>query len=204
MKIAIVDYGLANIQSVINAIECFNVESYLATTGDQLVDADRIILPGVGSFDTGMKGLRERGFVEALGQRVLKEKIPCLGICLGFQFLFESSEEGEDVGLGWVEGRIKHFDKTAVKVPHMGWNEVVLDPDSKILSGLEKQSDFYFVHSYFAPFTDDAANCCIGYCEYAQKYVAAVEKDNIFGVQFHPEKSQLAGMKLLENFLTYE
>ena len=204
MKIAIVDYGLANIQSVINAIECFSVESYLANSGDQLAAADRIILPGVGSFDPGMKGLQEKGFIEALNQQVIDEKKPCLGICLGFQFLFESSEEGSSQGLGWIKGHVTHFDENTVKVPHVGWNEVILNQHSKIMYGLEKQSDFYFVHSYFVPFDNEAADCCVGYCDYQQRYVAVVEKENIFGAQFHPEKSQLAGMKMLENFLTYE
>lgn len=204
MKIAIVDYGLANIQSVVNAMECFDHEPYLATSGDHLANADRIILPGVGSFDAGMKGLQERHFIEALTQRVTKEKVPCLGICLGFQFLFQSSDEGEHPGLGWLKGRFKRFDKAVVKVPHIGWNEVVLNANSKIINGLENTTDFYFVHSYFVPYAGEAAQYCVGYCEYEQKYVAAIEKENIFGVQFHPEKSQLAGMKVLENFLFYE
>lgn len=204
MKIAIVDYGLANIQSVINAIECFGVESYVANRSDELVLADRIVLPGVGAFDAGMKGLHEQGFVDVLNDLVLKKQVPCLGICLGFQFLFEGSDEGEATGLGWIKGRAEKFDTNIVKVPHMGWNEVVLKEDSKLMSGLSTPSDFYFVHSYCVPFSDEAADCSVAYCEYGQKYVAAVEKDHIFGVQFHPEKSQLAGMKLLENFISYE
>ena len=201
IRVAIVDYGLANIQSVINAVACFDVELYLATSGDQLAKADRIILPGVGSFDAGMNGLQERGFVSALNDRVIQQKIPCLGICLGFQFFFQSSEEGDNDGLGWIDARVRHFDNKLVKVPHMGWNEVVLTQDSTLLAGLAQQTDFYFVHSYFVPFDDEAADCCVGYCDYQQQCVVVVEKDNIFGVQFHPEKSQLAGMKLIENFL---
>ena len=204
MKVAIVDYGLANIRSVVNAVECFDVESYLATEGDQLKEADKIILPGVGSFDAGMQGLRERGHVEALNEHVQTRGIPCLGICLGFQFLFEGSEEGSEFGLGWLKGKVRCFDKSMIKVPHIGWNEIVATPKREIFQNLDSRFDVYFVHSYYAAYEEDAEKYCAGYCEYGEKYVAAVEKDNIFGVQFHPEKSQLAGMKILENFLCYE
>ena len=204
VTIAIVDYGLANIRSVLNAVECFSLKSYVAEEGKQLLQADKIILPGVGSFDAGMRGLHERGHVEALNQAVLQEKIPCLGICLGFQFLFAGSEEGEEPGLGWLKGRVCRFDKSKVKVPHMGWNEIVNCEGTKIFRELNHSFDAYFVHSFYAPYEDDAARYCAGYCEYEKRYVAAIEKDNLFGVQFHPEKSQLAGLKIIENFLNYE
>jgi len=203
MKIAIVDYGLANIRSIINAIECFNVDVYLAEHGDQLFEADRIILPGVGSFDAGMKGLHERGFVEVLNQSVFQQGKPCLGICLGFQFLFEGSEEGDELGLNWIKGSARKFNRSNLKVPHIGWNEVVARDDSILFVGLESRFDVYFVHSYYIPYEAEAADNCIGFCDYGQKYVVALEKDNIFGLQFHPEKSQLTGMKILENFINY-
>ena len=201
MKIAVVDYGLANIQSVVNAIECFPVEVYLATSGDTLAAADKIILPGVGSFDAGMLGLRERGHVAALNQAVIKERMPCMGICLGFQFLFEGSEEGDEPGLGWLQGQICCFDKNSIKVPHIGWNELLVNNQTKLFHGIESPADVYFVHSFYAPDVAGAAEYAIGRCEYGINYVAAIEKDNIFGVQFHPEKSQLTGMKILENFI---
>lgn len=203
MKIAIVDYGLANIRSVINAFECFDINLYCAETGQDLTDADKIILPGVGSFDAGIKGLKERGHLDAINQRVISEKIPYLGICLGFQFIFESSEEGIEKGFGWIKGRVQHFDRSKIKVPHMGWNEVVISKESEIFNELTPPLDVYFVHSYYAPYEGDAKMYSVGYCEYGQKYIAAVEKEHIFGVQFHPEKSQLGGMKILENFLKY-
>lgn len=204
MKVAIVDYGLANIRSIINAFECFDVELYLAERGEQLAEADKIVLPGVGSFDAGMKGLKARGHVEALHHHVMAKKIPYLGICLGFQFIFESSAEGIEKGLGWIKGNIHCFDKNKIKVPHMGWNEVVITNSSDIFNELLPPLDVYFVHSYYAPYEGEAKTYAAGYCEYGQKYVAAVEKNNIFGVQFHPEKSQLGGMKILENFLEYD
>lgn len=204
MKVAIVDYGLANVRSVMNAVECFGIKPYLADSGDQLYGADKIILPGVGSFDAGMQGLKTRGHVKALNQYVQKNKIPCLGICLGFQFLFEGSEEGNEAGLGWLQGKIYRFNNQKVKVPHIGWNEIVVMPHAKIFKNLDERIDVFFVHSYYAPYENDAKLHCSGYCEYGEKYVAAIERGHIFGVQFHPEKSQLAGMKILENFLNYD
>jgi len=203
MKIAIVDYGLANIRSVINAFECFDVDLYLAESGEELAVADKIVLPGVGSFDAGIKRLKERGHIEALKHHVISQKIPYLGICLGFQFIFESSEEGAEKGLGWIKGEIHHFDRSRIKVPHVGWNEVVISKQSKLFDELTPPLDVYFVHSYYAAYEGEAKKYSAGYCEYGQKYVAAIEKKHIFGVQFHPEKSQLGGMKILENFLKY-
>src|SRR3990167_4239345 len=201
MKIAVIDYGLANLRSVINAMECLGVEPYLAEKGDQLAEADKIILPGVGSFDGGMQGLRTRGHSEALNHYVYKHHVPCLGICLGLQFFFEGSEEGKESGLGWFTGTVRYFDNQTVKVPHIGWNEIVTRPNTNMFADLDERLDVYFVHSYYVPYENDAALYCSGYCEYGQKYVAALEKGHIFGVQFHPEKSQLAGMKILENFI---
>lgn len=201
MKVAIVDYGLANMRSVINAIECLGAEVIIAEQGKDLMGAEKIILPGVGAFDAGMRGLRDRGHEVALNTCVLQEKIPILGICLGFQFLFEGSEEGETSGLGWIPTRLLQFDKSAVKVPHMGWNELELNASSRLFKGLTAPVDVYFVHSFYAPKVQGISNYAAAYCQYGESYVAAVEKDHIFGVQFHPEKSQLTGMKILENFL---
>ena len=120
---------------------------------------------------------------------------------MGFQFLFSGSEEGEEPGLSWLKGNIRRFDKNVVKVPHIGWNEIVNCNGKNIFRELDQRFDVYFVHGFYAPYEEDASSYCAGYCEYGQKYVAAVEKDNIFGVQFHPEKSQLVGLKILENFL---
>ena len=200
--VAVVDYGLANIRSVMNALECFSVAVKVLDRGDQLGVADKIVLPGVGSFDAGMRGLRERGHIEALNELVIKQGKPFLGICLGFQFLFESSAEGIESGLGWFKGRCLRFDSSQVKVPHIGWTEVELREQSTLFAGIRSPADFYFVHSYYAPNSGDAADCAAGFSTYGVKFVPAVERERIFGVQFHPEKSQLAGMKLIENFLS--
>jgi glutamine amidotransferase len=200
--VAVVDYGLANIRSVVNALDCFEVEVTVAETGAALVDAGRIVLPGVGSFDAGMHGLIERGHVEALRRRVLEGGVPYLGICLGMQFLFEASAEGSAAGLGWLEGRIERFPSgpDRPKVPHIGWNDVDIAPASVLMAKLESPIDFYFVHSYYAPLSA-TQSIATGICDYGIRFCAALERDNIAAVQFHPEKSQLGGMKLLETFL---
>jgi glutamine amidotransferase len=202
-RVAVVDYGLANIRSVVNALSCFDVDVTVVDAGAKLADAGRIVLPGVGSFDAGMMGLTRRGHVEALRSRVLVAGVPYLGICLGMQFLFEASAEGSSAGLGWFTGRVERFSSGPgqPKVPHIGWNEVDIAPTSALMAGLESPTDFYFVHSYYAPL-DTTKAVAIGICDYGVRFCAALERDNIAAVQFHPEKSQLGGMKLLENFLT--
>jgi glutamine amidotransferase len=201
-RVAVIDYGLANIRSVVNALACFEVDVAVVDNGPGLADAGRIVLPGVGSFDAGMRGLTERGHVEALRRRVLEEGIPYLGICLGLQFLFEGSAEGSAAGLGWLEGRIERFASGGdqPKVPHIGWSEVEIAPASTLMAALRSPTDFYFVHSYYAPLSA-TQSVATGVCDYGVRFCAALERDNIAAVQFHPEKSQLGGMKLLETFL---
>lgn len=202
-QVVVVDYGLANIQSVVNALECFTTNVRIASSGDDLAGAARIVLPGVGHFDAGMRGLRNRGHVEALRAQVMGAGVPLLGICLGLQFLFEGSDEGVEPGLGWVSGRIKRIDDGgSVKVPHMGWSEVTCPRPSRLFAELKPPIEFYFVHSYCAPSAGDAAGVAVATCTYGIEFVAALERGNIFATQFHPEKSQLAGMKLLETFLS--
>lgn len=202
-QVVVVDYGLANIQSVVNALECFTPNVRIAASGDDLAGAARIVLPGVGHFDEGMKGLRSRGHIAALEAQVLGAGVPLLGICLGLQFLFEGSDEGVEPGLGWVSGRIKRIDEgKGLKVPHMGWSEVTCPRPSRLLAELKPPIEFYFVHSFCAPNSGEAANVASATCAYGAEFVAAFERGNIFATQFHPEKSQLAGMKLLETFLS--
>lgn len=201
-RVAIVDYGLANIQSVHNALACFGVDARVATKGDDLTDADRIVLPGVGHFDEGMRGLRSRGHADALDALVRRGGKPMLAICLGFQFLFADSEEGREPGLGWIGTRIRRLPVgPEVKVPHMGWSEVEIAPGSRLMAGLVQPAEFYFVHSYCAPSLADTEARPSATCVYGAPFVAALEMGNVFATQFHPEKSQLTGMKLLETFL---
>lgn len=202
-KVAIVDYGLANIRSVVNALNCFDVDITVAETGAELHGAQAIVLPGVGSFDAGMRGMRERGHEEALSRLVREKGVPFLGICLGLQFLFETSEEGEAAGLGWFPGRLRRFPTGPgkAKVPHIGWSDVAPQHNS-IFRDLVPPFTFYFVHSYYMPL-EDAQSITAATCSYSTPFAAAVEHENIAATQFHPEKSQLAGMKFLEGFLEH-
>ncbi len=202
-SVVVVDYGLANIQSVVNALECFTPNIRIAEAGNDLAGAGRIVLPGVGHFDEGMRGLRSRGHVTALETEVLEVGVPLLGICLGLHFLFEGSDEGTEPGLGWITGRIKRIgDGGGVKVPHIGWSEVTCPRPSRLFAELKAPIEFYFVHSFCAPNSGEAAEFASATCTYGTDFVAALERGNIFATQFHPEKSQLAGMKLLETFLS--
>ncbi|MCC6642214.1 MAG: imidazole glycerol phosphate synthase subunit HisH [Deltaproteobacteria bacterium] len=202
-RVAVVDYGLANIRSVVNALSCFDADVTIAETGRELGDADLIVLPGVGSFDAGMEGLAARGHAEALEHRVREAGVPYLGICLGMHFLFSGSEEGVRPGLGWLDGSIVRFPagEGHPKVPHVGWSAVEIAASSKLMAGLASPSDLYFVHGYHAPLAR-TADITTGICEYGLRFCAALEWENVAAVQFHPEKSQLAGMKLLETFVT--
>jgi glutamine amidotransferase len=199
--VVVLDYGLANIRSVVNALECFPVSVRVSGTIEDLKAADKLVLPGVGSFDAGMQSLHARRQVEALHEEVLVRCKPFLGICLGFQFLFDGSGEGKESGLGWIKGSAIRFDSAQVKVPHIGWTEVESLSESQLFAGIRSPADFYFVHSFYVPFEGDAKSCASGLSNYSVDFIPAIERGNIFGVQFHPEKSQLAGMKLLENFL---
>lgn len=186
-----------------NALACLGHELSVAETGAALGDAEVIVLPGVGSFDAGMRGLRARGHDEALERRVRHDGVRYVGICLGMQFLFAGSEEGREPGLGWVEGAVRRFPSGAgaPKVPHMGWDEVSIRPGSRMFAAIEPPADFYFVHSYYAPREGEADRIAAATARHGLEFVAAVERDNVFAVQFHPEKSQLAGLKLLETLL---
>ncbi|MGE4064681.1 MAG: imidazole glycerol phosphate synthase subunit HisH [Rhodospirillaceae bacterium] len=202
--VAIIDYGLANIRSVVNAVECFEAKVKVAAAPAELADADKIILPGVGSFDAGMRGLKSRGLDRALKEAVHDRGRPFFGICLGMQFLFEGSDEGAEAGLGWIGGGVKGFPKTpgAPKVPHIGWSEVALTGRGRLTQGMGASIDVYFVHSYYIPNEGEAAACASGLCAHGLTFVAALERENVFACQFHPEKSQLSGMKMFEQFLS--
>src|SRR5262245_26341731 len=201
-RVAVIDYGLANIRSVVNALSCFEVDIRVVESGDGLADVGRIVLPGVGSYDAGMRGLTARGHADALQRRVRETGVPYLGICLGMQFLFEGSAEGSASGLGWLKGTIARFPSGPgqPKVPHVGWNEVEIGPATRLMADLQSPTDFYFVHSYYAPLSE-TRDIATGICDHGVHFCAVLEQDNIAAVQFHPEKSQLGGMKLLETFL---
>lgn len=197
----IIDYGMGNLFSVANALKYLGAEIKVSNRKDDLRNADRIILPGVGAFPDGMKNLKNLGIIESLEEEVFKNKKPFLGICLGMQLLAaEGEENGLTKGLGWIAGRVKRFqvDEKQFRVPHVGWNDVFPQKPSLLFAGLEKPI-FYFVHSYHLVPEDPSVITAT--CDYGENFAAAIQKDNLFGVQFHPEKSQKDGLKLLKNFL---
>ncbi|MEO8172456.1 MAG: imidazole glycerol phosphate synthase subunit HisH [Sediminibacterium sp.] len=200
MNIVIVDYGMGNIKSIQSTLKYLGVEQVsLSADYDTLHKADKIILPGVGSFGKAMSQIRERGIDKTLSDLVLGKQKPLLGICLGMQLLGKSStEDGNNAGLGFVDADVIKFDNTHMKVPHVGINQVHVNRACKIYEGFQDDPDFYFVHSY-KMVSDQDINQSM--CEYGGEFIASFEQDNIAGVQFHPELSQNNGLKLLKNFI---
>jgi glutamine amidotransferase len=184
-------------------LKYIGIESTIESDPDKIKNASKLLLPGVGSFDTAMKKIREKNLLEVLNEKAQKEQVPVLGICLGMQLLTTSSEEGILEGLGWIPAKSVSFkdrvDKS-FKIPHMGWNLVMNSTDSNLTDGFDKldETKFYFVHSYFVQVENERNS--ILKTEYGIEFDSAIQKDNIFGVQFHPEKSHKFGMRLFENF----
>ncbi|MFI5346405.1 MAG: imidazole glycerol phosphate synthase subunit HisH [Elusimicrobiota bacterium] len=202
--VALVDYGIGNIDSVRRALQECGAEVVLAAKRDEFERCSAIVLPGVGAFGDGMRHLRERGLVDILNEQVLDKKIPFLGVCLGMQMLARNGFENEDCpGLGWIDADCVRLEpkSSEERIPHIGWNEVCHDGRSPLFQGLPSGKDFYFVHSY-------ALRCrkpeeIAATTPYAGGFASAVGRGNIWGVQFHPEKSQKPGFQLLRNFLDF-
>lgn len=199
--VGIVNYGLGNLGSIQNMLKAIGEKSIISFDIKELRKCDRFILPGVGAFDSGMNKLNESGLVEFIKDIALNEQKPILGICLGMQLLGRSSEEGTLPGLGLIPFDNIRFrlDDTDLKVPHMGWDVVTFKQDNPLMKNLEGTQRYYFVHSYHAK-CDSAENVLMT-CDYGYEFSAAVVKDNIMGVQFHPEKSHDFGMAILRNFV---
>jgi imidazole glycerol-phosphate synthase subunit HisH len=200
--ITIVDYGTSNLGSMTNMLRKIGQPSRIASAPDQLEDATKIILPGVGSFDAGMKKLVQSGMVPVLNRKVIDERVPTLGVCLGMHLMTRGSEEGELPGLGWLAAATVRFDQVAepnLRVPHMGWNEVHASKDSVVTADMADETRFYFAHSYFVR-PDDPADILLEARYGASSFAAALARDNIVAGQFHPEKSHRFGMWLLKNF----
>ncbi|MDG5499213.1 imidazole glycerol phosphate synthase subunit HisH [Marinobacter sp. BGYM27] len=199
--IAIVDYDIGNINAIANMLLRIGVRCTITSKEDELAKADKIILPGNGSFDACMKNLRESGLIPVLEDRVLKHQVPVLGICVGAQMLGIRSAEGNEDGLGWLDMDIKKFpDIAGLRVPHMGWNQVIVQKtEHQLALRLEADSRFYFVHSYYMAPVD--ANDILFTANYGLDFAAGVARSNISGVQFHPEKSHRFGKQLLSAFV---
>jgi glutamine amidotransferase len=200
--ITIVDYGLGNIRAFLNVYHRLNIEAKTATTATALADASKVILPGVGSFDDAMARLAQSGMREALDDLALRQRVPILGVCVGMQMLGHGSDEGQLPGLGWIDGRVKTLESRpsadAMPVPHMGWNDVHPVVKSRLFDELDSGARFYFLHSYYFVCERDEDQLAVA--NYGADFACAVHADNIFGVQFHPEKSHHYGARLLQNF----
>lgn len=197
--IVIIDYGMGNVGSIQNMLKKTGFESVVSRDRSVIDAADKIILPGVGAFDAAMQSLQDLDLIDLLHQKAVVEKKTILGICLGMQILAASSDEGSLKGLGWIDAEVKKFKSDNLKIPHMGWNIVHDVKQSPLFANMHKpELRFYFVHSYYFDCHDK--NAIIGETDYGIRFVSAVNKENIWGVQFHPEKSHKFGMQLLKNF----
>lgn len=200
--ITIIDYGTSNLGSMQNMLKKLDVPSRFATTAADVFAAEKIILPGVGAFDAGMSTLRASGMLDALNRRVMEDKVPILGVCLGMQMLGRSSEEGGEPGLGWIDAEALRFrpeQYPGMRVPHMGWNEVVQKKPSPLVDEPAGRCRFYFANSYHVVCADPA-DALLGTVYAGFEFTSAIERGHIRGAQFHPEKSHRYGMWLLKNF----
>lgn len=198
--IAIVDYGMGNLGSMLNMFKRLGVRASIESKTEHICRAEKLVLPGVGAFDTAMQKINALpGLREVLERKARVEKVPILGVCLGMQILVDSSEEGRHAGLGWIPGRALRFPKQdGLKVPHMGWNIAKINFPSSLTVNLENESRYYFVHSYYVEVENPQHSIMHSY--YGVAFDSAIGRDNIFGVQFHPEKSHGFGMNVLKNF----
>lgn len=200
--ITIIDYGLGNVLAFLNVYSRLNIPVAVAKSADDLVNATKLILPGVGSFDHAMQRLDQSGMRQPVEQLVLQNAMPVLGICVGMQMLANSSDEGELPGLGWIDGKVSKFDVATMprgtNLPHMGWNDVKPVVDGGLFKGLEQDARFYFLHSYY--FECHQQSDVLAVTNYGGQFSCAVRRANVYGVQFHPEKSHHFGSQLLKNF----
>lgn len=199
--LTIIDYGMGNLFSIQKAFKRINIESIVTSQLDVISRSSKLVLPGVGHFENGMKNIKKTGMLGLLNKKVLEDKTPILGICLGMQLMTKFSEEGDVEGIGWIDAKTCKFNynqNKKLKIPHMGWNSVLQKKKSKLFYDISEESLFYFVHSYYV-------NCerkedVLATTNYMLEFDSSFEKDNIFATQFHPEKSHQSGLKLLQNF----
>jgi imidazole glycerol-phosphate synthase subunit HisH len=200
-RIIILDYGMGNLFSVKKKFNRLGIAAEISALPEDILSAERLVIPGVGHFRKAIENLKQRKLWDPLNEVALVKRIPVLGICLGMQLMARHSEEGDAAGLGWIDAEVIRFritDKLKHKVPHMGWNSIRMNKPSALFEGVREDAEFYFVHSYHMQCYNDAE--VLAYSNYEYDFVSSVEKDNIIGMQFHPEKSHDEGEKLLFNF----
>lgn len=198
----IVDYGMGNLGSILNMIKKLGHHGEITRDKKKILQATKLILPGVGSFDKAIYNIRDLKIYEPIKKRIEQDKVPTLGICLGMQLMMERSEEGKENGFGFFDGEVVKFNLTTsskLKIPHMGWNYISIKKEHQLLENLSDLSRFYFVHSYHVMCSDNQD--ILATTKYGYEFVSAVSKNNILGVQFHPEKSHKFGLQLIRNFL---
>jgi glutamine amidotransferase len=201
-QITIIDYQMGNIFSVEKKIRKLGYQVIVSSDKKQIESADKLVFPGVGHFGKAMTNLQSLGLIDVLNETVLAKKTPILGICLGMQLFARKSEEGNSEGLGWIAGEVVKFnvlDKVKYKVPHTGWNNAVVKKDSYLMKDISMDDEFYFVHAYH--FSGANKEDILAETQYEEAFISCVQKENIFGVQFHPEKSHHSGQQLIKNFI---
>ncbi|ATF91968.1 imidazole glycerol phosphate synthase subunit HisH [Cedecea neteri] len=200
--IKIIDYGIGNIQAFLNVYKRLGISADVARSKEDIKDSTHLILPGVGAFDRAMTLFNESGMRESVECRVLEDNIPVIGICVGMQMLANSSDEGTMAGLGWIPGRVRSFSShnssANLPMPHMGWNDVIENKKSPLLEGFVSNPRFYFLHSYYYECEDD--NDVVASASYGHNFNCVIGRNNIYGIQCHPEKSHSSGYQLLKNF----
>lgn len=202
MKVCILDYGSGNVKSVYNLIKTITNNVIISNNNSDLNEATHLILPGVGAFGASMEKIKKKIDLNLLKELVFKGKKPFLGICVGMQVLADKGYEfGEYDGLGWIHGKVVQLESKKLPLPHIGWNNVNIKNNCKLVTGINNDFDFYFLHSYVFEVLDNKKAMTI--TEYGTEFVSIVNQDNIYGVQFHPEKSQIAGKKIIQNFLNF-
>jgi glutamine amidotransferase len=200
--ITIIDIGMGNLQSISNMLARLKVKSMISCNIGDIEKAEKLILPGVGSFDNAMNSLNKNNLIPVLSKRVITDRIPILGICLGIQLFSKKSEEGNLPGLGWIDAETVRFQfnaKQNMKIPHMGWNTVIVKDKESLFKGMNGEIRFYFVHSYYLKCNNEED--ILSLTPYGFDFISAIHRDNIYGTQFHPEKSHKFGMQLLNNFV---
>ena len=201
--IVIIDYGMGNLNSVLKAFKRVGAEVLISSRIEDINRASKLVLPGVGHFKKGMEKLEKMNLIELINKKVLEEKIPILGICLGMQLITRKSEEGNVNGFGWINAETVKFNvDTKVKIPHMGWNTLKFNNKGKLLKGISEEDYFYFVHSFHVISKDAEAISAKSF--YGENFVSVIEKNNVFGTQFHPETSHEEGLKIIKNFAELE